>query len=458
MKKIIVLGIVMILGFSSTTVFALQKQITNNGSGKIQNGIGPLLIGGDDIMPILLEQLDETMLLGYMEDLVDISKSRYLSRFTGTEGCKEAKNYIVQEFENMGLDVKLQSWTARGTYFPYNLITFNSENIEATLHGDPESDSVYIISAHYDTIINTPSADDNSAGVAAVLCAAKIMSQYEFNHEVRFICWSGEEEGLLGSHAYVKEAYDGSDNIIAAINLDMIGYQSEDIVNDENMVRVYEICSEGLTDVVIDLSENPDYASYINLEVISSDDDSGHVSDQRSFCEFGYNSLFIHEYTWNEKKDTFGDTIENMDVTYATKVAKIAMATIVEFARSPIIPNTRPEKPETPDGPDTGNPNVEHTYSTSTTDADGDMIYYLFDWGDGTHSGWLGPYNSDEVVEASHTWDKLGYFGVKVKAKDVHGIQSDWSDPLPVSIPVNQNIQINSQQSSIPYYNPLFYI
>ena len=169
MKKLIAICVVIVLCCSSTTVFALQKQITNNGSEKIQNDIGPLLIGGDDIMPILLEQLDETMLLGYIEDLVDISESRYLSRFTGTEGCEEARNYIVQEFENMGLDVKLHSWTARGTYSPYDLITFNSENIEATLYGDPESDEVYIISAHYDTVINTPSADDNSAGVAAVL-------------------------------------------------------------------------------------------------------------------------------------------------------------------------------------------------------------------------------------------------------------------------------------------------
>jgi len=47
-----------------------------------------------------------------------------------------------------------------------------------------------------------------------------------------------------------------------------------------------------------------------------------------------------------------------------------------------------------PSGPANGKTGVECTYSTSTTDPNNYDLYYLFDWGDGTFSIWLGPYAS----------------------------------------------------------------
>jgi len=95
-----------------------------------------------------------------------------------------------------------------------------------------------------------------------------------------------------------------------------------------------------------------------------------------------------------------------------------------------------PDKPERPDGPTDGKINVEYTYTTSTTEPDGDQVYYLFEWGDGTYSGWVGPYAPGETGEASHKWTEQGSFQIRVKAKDEHGVQSVWSDPLPVNMPV----------------------
>lgn len=95
-----------------------------------------------------------------------------------------------------------------------------------------------------------------------------------------------------------------------------------------------------------------------------------------------------------------------------------------------------PLKPDAPEGPTTGDVNVEHTYTASTTDPDGDQIFYLFDWGDGEFSGWLGSYDSGDTVSASHTWTSEGDFEIRVKAKDDHGVQSEWSDPLPITMPV----------------------
>jgi len=94
-----------------------------------------------------------------------------------------------------------------------------------------------------------------------------------------------------------------------------------------------------------------------------------------------------------------------------------------------------PVKPDAPDGPDSGKINTEQTYTASTTDPDGDKISYMFDWGDGEFSGWIGPYNPGAEASASHTWTEQGDYEIRVKAKDDHGVQSEWSDPLPITMP-----------------------
>ena len=102
-----------------------------------------------------------------------------------------------------------------------------------------------------------------------------------------------------------------------------------------------------------------------------------------------------------------------------------------------------PVKPEAPDGPTSGKINEEHIYTASTTDPDGDQLYYLFDWGDGTKSSWLGPYPSGQTAEANHKWEEKGDYEIKVKAKDEHGVQSEWSDPLQISMPKTKAINMD---------------
>lgn len=95
----------------------------------------------------------------------------------------------------------------------------------------------------------------------------------------------------------------------------------------------------------------------------------------------------------------------------------------------------QPKKPHKPNGPTNGNIHMEYTYTTNTSDSQNNLIYYWFDWGDATNSGWVGPYSSGTTANASHTWTKKGIYTIKVKAKDIHGSESDWSDPLPITMP-----------------------
>ena len=100
--------------------------------------------------------------------------------------------------------------------------------------------------------------------------------------------------------------------------------------------------------------------------------------------------------------------------------------------------NLPPNKP-TLQGPTTGKPGVKYTYFANTTDPNENKIFYKWSWGDGIFSEWIGPYDSGFEVSASHAWSQ-GSYEIKVKAKDTRDLESDWSEPLPVTIPRNRII------------------
>jgi hypothetical protein len=106
--------------------------------------------------------------------------------------------------------------------------------------------------------------------------------------------------------------------------------------------------------------------------------------------------------------------------------------------------NKEPDKPIKPSGQVNGTVNVEYTYITTTTDPDGGQVYYLWDWGDGTHSDWLGPFVSGAQASAQKSWGVKGKYSIRVKAKDIFGAESAWSDPLPIAMPTSKSTQMMS--------------
>jgi len=100
--------------------------------------------------------------------------------------------------------------------------------------------------------------------------------------------------------------------------------------------------------------------------------------------------------------------------------------------------NGPPAIPDRPSGPSSGKPGVEYLFTTSTIDPDGDDVFYMWRWGDGNYSDWLGPFDSGATASATHIWSEEGNYQVRVKAKDIHGVETDWSESLPISMPLNQ--------------------
>jgi len=98
------------------------------------------------------------------------------------------------------------------------------------------------------------------------------------------------------------------------------------------------------------------------------------------------------------------------------------------------VDNQPPRNPDRPEGPVAGRVRVEHTYTSRSSDLDDDVIYFLFNWGDGTTSTWMKQQDLGEGI-ATHTWLLRGSYEVKVKAKDIYGKESSWSDLLPITMP-----------------------
>jgi hypothetical protein len=101
-----------------------------------------------------------------------------------------------------------------------------------------------------------------------------------------------------------------------------------------------------------------------------------------------------------------------------------------------------PYKPNKPMGESNGKTGKTYYYTTSTMDPDGDEIYYLFDWGDGTESEWQGPFTSGKECNISHVWNEDGNYEIKVKARDTYEKESQWSDPLIISMPKIKSLKI----------------
>ena len=87
--------------------------------------------------------------------------------------------------------------------------TENSINVIAELAGGSQKEEIVMIAAHLDSISAGLGATDNAAYCAVVLEAARILKNLnlKLNRTVRLALWGGEEEGLLGSKAYVKKHF-----------------------------------------------------------------------------------------------------------------------------------------------------------------------------------------------------------------------------------------------------------
>jgi len=316
-----VLGIIILIIsgpiISATSILTYQEDQTPKGYlNRISN------LGTNQKIIEAIEMVSESLLREYLWELtVNIGPRR-----TSTYGCEKAAKYLYQQFENMGLDTRYQEWSSWNTNLPYRL--FRSENIEATLLGNGDlSDEVLIFNAHYDTVKDAPGAIDDGSGVAAVLMAAYVLRQFDFNRTIKFVTFSGEENGLLGSRAYVNEIYDDDTDVLVEFNADMIGYA---VTADEGKNLSVSATEDArwIVDEIKHVSNNYE----INLNVqgpwIIQPGGNRRGSDYHDFALHGYEAVAFWESGHYEYGHSPEDTIDKVNFSYLVNMTKLIVASL----------------------------------------------------------------------------------------------------------------------------------
>lgn len=242
------------------------------------------------------------------------------------------------------------------------------------------SDRVFIICAHYDTIADrepnwnplassAPGANKNGTGVAAMLEIAGILSQYEYDHEIKFIALGGEELGFNGSRSYIQKAVNNkeslttnqsrkrnadSEQITAVINLDMIGFNW-----NSDLIEVIANRDSAWISRALAISNT---WHNIGLKIRRTQDEFIDISSHKPFWESGYSAVTLIESStpWRDSQNydanpfyhTFNDTVDKINFRLVTKVTQLVLVTVDSlltdmFNADREIPTITFELPET---------------------------------------------------------------------------------------------------------------
>jgi len=131
--------------------------------------------------------------------------------------------YIAGRFRQLGYTIREE---------PYLANNRNVMNIEAELKGTRQPDEIVVVGAHYDSPPESPGANDNASGVAAMLELARQFKDKKTGRTVRFVAFVNEEPpwfqtSLMGSRVYAANARRRGDKIVAMLALETIGYYSD---------------------------------------------------------------------------------------------------------------------------------------------------------------------------------------------------------------------------------------
>ena len=140
------------------------------------------------------------------------------------EALHAAAAYIEQQFQAQGYAVARQVYRAKNV---------ESANLEATRSGSTRSKEIFLIGAHYDSVLGSPGANDNASGVAALLEISRRFRDILPERTVRFVAFVNEEPPFfswrqMGSMVYAGAARKRGDNIRLMISLEMLGCYSDE--------------------------------------------------------------------------------------------------------------------------------------------------------------------------------------------------------------------------------------
>ncbi|WP_460218293.1 M28 family metallopeptidase [Psychroserpens sp. MEBiC05023] len=242
----------------------------------------------------------------------------------GSQALTSCEDWITQRYKTLGYsNIERQAFTYKaGT----------SNNIIVTKMGTEFPDTYIVIDAHYDTI-NGPGTNDNGSGTVLLLELARLLKDVDTKYSIKFIHFSGEEDGLLGSRYYVKHSVKAQKlDIKLVFNIDEVGGVQGKTNNtivcerDQSKPKSNDKASEIATKK---LAQYMEWYSNLKSEIAHA-----YASDYMPFEDQGFviTGLFEkHESPVNHTKD---DNLAHMDVTYVYEVTKGALGAVLEFAEA----------------------------------------------------------------------------------------------------------------------------
>ena len=224
----------------------------------------------------------------------------------GSEALTKAENWIAERYQNLGYtDVVLQPFTYKaGT----------SHNIIVTKTGTKYPNTFIIIDAHYDTI-NGPGTNDNGTGTILIMELARLLKDVNTEYSIKFIHFSGEEDGLIGSKFYVKNTVIPEKmDIKLVFNIDEVGGVNDktndtivcelDTSNPESNNAASEAVTKRLATCM---------TLYSNLKTEIS---NAYASDYIPFENAGFIITGLFEKNESPVNHTAKDDLTHMDVGY----------------------------------------------------------------------------------------------------------------------------------------------
>jgi len=295
-------------------------------------------------------------------------------------GVYAARDWLAAQFRDIGKSSGGRLSVAYDTYVqpPTDRITRDVEisSVIATLKGDDPQRGLIIVSSHFDDcnskctdpILDAPGADDNGSAVSAVLESARVLAPLHFPATIVFICFDGEDLGLLGSAHYAKSLKDRGAKVEADVNNDIVGASvghdgrawpndvrlfSEALPKDATLRRVNQIGSENDSpsrELARTLKEiGAAYVPSMNVNLIWRTDRFLRGGDQQSFTDQGFTATRYVEQSENydhqhqtlrtENGIEYGDLIKFIDFDYLARVTQLNVADVATLAAAPPAPN-----------------------------------------------------------------------------------------------------------------------
>ena len=248
------------------------------------------------------------------------------TRYTYTEApIKKATRYAYEYFLSLGLPAGYSSYSLGGV---------EKRNVIAEQRGLTQPEQVFLLVAHLDSYSqnpynSAPGADDNASGSSSLMAIADILSKYDFGCTLRYVLFTGEEQGNIGSSDYARDVYNSGENIQAVLNLDMLGYNTAGTAptielhtrpGNQNDLAIANLFAETI----------PAYQINLNPMILQ---DGKSFSDHAAFWEFGFPAVMAIE-DWNDHTPHYhktSDQLENLNMPYYTEFAKAAIATMTHM-------------------------------------------------------------------------------------------------------------------------------